>query len=645
MNIDFTLKHFVLISSLSVLVSGCDVNNFVGQSTNGNTTKSTIKKAGIAESQDLFSLDYDILHINKPISACNTNQFCINLGKVPYATFAAGIDGNNKWLIKNYLTSFEIKFNAAMPKDFHLANISSNFQWQNGHPEIMGEITQVDTSDCDTLANNGITQGSRCRVKFTYNGNTMDSTKGDTFHFIFKWGQDQNSSYDFAFTTTNQKDNNSLAILNLKDDTDFPVINIFPQETNSGNGIDYNIGYSYLALTNNGNQPIKGNGSDYPVQVTTGDSYSNTFNLYNLNGLGTSCGNNDILPNALCKFEFKLNPNDPGYNQITPWFGRVLFQYQDPSLVEYVSPLSVSIGNIQNKNYLIDNNSPNPSITVTRIDPQGSLLGYYIPLSNVKFFLRYNPNQYIGNSVNSDSGKIQYSVGDIADNQLTKIGELVNSIQLTPENVDCFNEDFDPAGDDVFADDNTDHTEHNCKVKLGFLQAIPNDKPLTYQLYASYDTPIGGRKIEQFIGNLTLAGHDYSMPGGQYQSLFHDIQYKNGVLTGVMNNASPLMSSLDYFDSCNPGSTVSSLSFYQHAMKWNSLEFLRCDQWASKFPKGSYQKSCINLKIDNSTLSASCITQNADRDNVLQNSTLDTSKCPANGDITIDSLGNLQCSQ
>ncbi len=639
-------KLIYTLCSLSILtlsVSSCIGNkNSTDSSTISNgglkASLTSVSGANFVKVHDQFQNTGDI----QP--QCFESSFCVSYSNEFGATYRIGRDDYPHWISQVEPVSLKVIFKNAVPSDFHLANI--NQDTANG--DIVGKVSGIDDSDCNDLVA-GKKQGHICKIKFMYQGIKM-STQVNTIHFTFGWDKGQKiMDYSINFNNSPAEASTVVPLADFASEQTPLFINLPLSETPSHDGLYYpDSDDKQIQIVNRSTVDLNphilpdDNNKFLTMSIQLGsffNSYLTNDQLIYGNINETSCGANSLLADSSssCYFPFMLN--DEGKLSSSYGMLSVTYYADDSTNITMGREFVISRGDLSLNDIqpimLMREGQNSGQLTVNRDNSTGPAgIAYSVPISDLTFYAKYDPKLDLANSVYDN--KLVYAFGDYG--QQNNIQKLIDNLNITPDDPNCFTSHADQK-----YETSLDLTARQCKINFANIGDV-SSKPFGFQLYASYTS--NGKKIDQLLGTITIAKQQYgAMPGGTYHSSFQNVQYKNGILTGLMDNALPFMSSLDYFDSCEPGSTVGVLNFYQHSMKWNSLEFLHCDQWASKFPKGSYQKSCINLKIDNSTLSASCITQNADRDNVLQNSTLDTSKCPANGDITIDSLGNLQCSQ
>lgn len=554
----------------------------------------------------------DLSTLNKAGSSTGdsycSDKVCIKLDSIPYASYSQGRDGKSYWVEPNYRGKFEVTFKKQVnANQFRLKSLYNILKADN---RVVGKITQIDTSQCDSLLK-GNNEGKTCAINFMYHGEEMRSQISNRLEFTFAADTQE---IVVPIDVKNEEMIRTIApILNLPP-SQSPVAfaAVKPEATLSNSGdeetdISFNneINDQFL-LTNLGNREIDASGNsrlpsiNMGLEEITGNAASEV-KLRNTDDLVTSCGENRVPSGGTCLYTFRVDQKSDD-KPVQSSFYNLAFSYKTASyVINYITPLIVSAGDFIPQNYDLEtkNGSTEFQAEMYHISKNG-FLRYDMALSDLKFQLKYNPAFGIGSAIDENAHKLIYAYGD---NVPFKAGQDISQYYNFNFDSDCFSS-MDPF------ELNLKSSKHQCKVGVS-LKGIETSVPLSLQLFATYDSATASRKVVQYIGNASFHKSEQvdGQPDGNYRKECSSINWdgNNQTLsaycksdTGGFRNTN-----LDY-KVCTLKSSVG----VEHGV-------LVCDNGYKKgnrLPAGNYltryengAPACNSLSWDGSYLYGSCI--------------------------------------
>lgn len=495
-------KIRLLLSSITILISGCVGNSNSQTSTTNNSNTATISSSitsstipAIEESGPVsLTSCYNIPNANVLRISTADNTITGTLTSCPSASFEIGYDGNKHWLQKEFYntdgSALHLTFNTNVPQDYHLSQIYNDLNSAN---YVVGKIEQIDTSDCDKVIAAGNTSGQSCKIEFVYSGQATTENHQNIIHLVFNSKQNSQYNLDFAIPVTNNAPSvQNFPILNASGDTE-DYSNYVNSISDTGYALLYNNAYAQQ-LENNGtgNITLANNDDQSTIQINTGKHFGNALNLaYGSPGGITSCADTAIGPQNICTFPF-FNLDSTK----SPEYTRFTYAYVQNTItgskLSYSHAVVSGYGDILPQNFQITNTeSP---ITLIKTNYGNDDIIYNIPLDNLKFTAELDPKLNIPAITNESSNILYYAIGDYANDSLQS---LLKQISFTYDN-NCF--------DGGFTNESSVNQSFACGVNIVLpagLSHSGNSKPFGFQFYASYDAPSGDH-IKELIGTVTV---------------------------------------------------------------------------------------------------------------------------------------------
>jgi|GEM_PF-5144704 len=592
-------------------------------------------------------------------SSAGSNSVKVSLS----ACLGSEYDSEGKhWInAENKVTgSFRVTFGLqGAPKGFRLQRIYT----ETNNAPLAGVVKQVDATACNNLVGSGLSANKSCLINFTIKG--VNYTEAENkLHFVF--GSDENLELlDFVAPVKNiqEKASFNIGIINDEGVNSSTGINylINPTvENENGTALVYSDTYTN-ELENVGKIPIRLTSKELeqnPDEPTIEAKLSPYFGgagigkLYFTNNYHTSCAQGEVgtdLGENICLLRFtKTHEASARVKTEIGGFNHYYFlspenqesSSQSGSRKVFYNQFAYGQGDLEPKDYKLNVIDDKIKFEVNKLNVQDDSadgfdapkIKYAIPLKNLKFSIENNPVAYIGYQ-DGDKGVINYAYG-------TQVDAFVNSLQVVPE-ASCFT---DAANED--ANISLDQSKVSCEVTIystmrdfGYMLSKLN-QPLSFLLYADYDSPTYHKQIKQLVGTVTVKAEPLPLPEGSYKSYY---RFRDFTFDGVTLNAySPdhrQVASLDYSHTCQANSTVSAL------VSDSGGALLKCDTLSSYFPQGDYSNSCANLTYKNGVLEAQCkYFSSLSKYDMFQRSKLNyNEKCQNGSTVSIDNYGALKC--
>lgn len=435
------------------------------------------------------------------------------------SSFTIGASGKSAWVVRDVLGYFVLKFNKDISKTYRVSDIYNDLgAWTT----TAGYITEIDTSDCDSLIASGRTKGQECKIKFAYSGETVNNTSQE-IHFELSDGSKQTTdNLDVVYTAKNV----STTLKNV------PVLNMATANSSSkddGSSDIITINYPFEASQNGFMFPSDKVDAFYLSNVGTGALNKRDDNLFNMRVLDstassagvyyaqqTSCqqyetlksGNTCTMPLSFMTDQISeelvqggpnrlvLNYNQSDSAKPITYAKRVIFS---PGLFQ---PYSASLtGSVDQRT---SSWFANLSIGVSNLG--SNALSYAVAVNNAKFSLEYDPKFYLTHkviNVSSDRYRLVYSYGTTGS--FSSQEKLLSSLQITPDSA-CFESH---EVDDITGDLNNDNSllSHHCNVKVAYDNAnsFTNlKKPIAAMLVVTYKNDLYQTPIKQVLGTVSF---------------------------------------------------------------------------------------------------------------------------------------------
>jgi hypothetical protein len=457
-------------------------------------------------------------------------SICVNLKRNLIAYFIQNGSSRETWVTREINTSsaspksghFEVTFNAPPSKDFHLSRIYNKFIGDNNH-EMVGHISQVDTSACDKFVQNGSYQeGSKsnvCTLNVVYHGDLYNDQKiQNEIHFVFSAGGKEildykKIAYNQVYTVQ------AVPALNFgyspSDSNDTSYLLNSADANDSDDGLTYRNTFTN-SLTNSGEAKMvpdkfplnHGILDDFAIATSTtlSNIKNNSLYFWGSSKSHTSCGDSEIAPNGSCTFSFldntPMTADSNDAQELAPHYTHFLYQYQreGASSGNETSMRSTifGYGDILMKDIHLAAPTESTTFTLNKINPgNNDGVSYLLELRNFNLSLSYNSSIHIGHQTMGNT--VEYSYGD---NEQNLISSGINNHVTLEYDKDCFQNMVDPN------QDLSDMLVTKCSVTARLdkyaLSKIENG-PITLQLYASYISPVLNKQIKQFVGNIILS--------------------------------------------------------------------------------------------------------------------------------------------
>jgi hypothetical protein len=503
---------------VAIILTACNSGTNVEQTNSATTLKqnsfvstalTSHGKFNLNIESDPYSLEYAPT-VAGPTSCSSNKDVCVTLEKTPLAVYSHGADGKDHWLVPNFLTKINVTTNSNIKQVYVSKAYSKLAQVGFDANKPVGAITQLNDSFCKNLnsANN------QCSILLTYTGILKDDHYSNTIHFDFSYIDKENkkSKLDLEFTVKNKDSKDAFGItdapdLELNDSDKQITTKILPDQFKTEEAeIKYPDQIESDVRAINYGSKLSGNGEDPTIKISfinpslVGDS--SKLPIDDLDGLSTECGGDDVDTGQLCRYKFRLIMP----TTTTSSFSNILMQYDIPTKdsgknirINYVKPFAVSLGSIIPHNTAVGTNENNFFVKKKNIGA-GNMLQYQIQLSNVKIYAKYSPAFSLFNRLDAASHELIYQIGDEypALPNITDWNAELSKITFN-SSTDCLNGDYDPDIDGIDL-----NTNRKCAIQFTDDSKTELDKLSGIQLYASYDTTMVDKHVEQYIGDLTF---------------------------------------------------------------------------------------------------------------------------------------------
>ena len=543
-----------------LLLTGCNMgastqSGSVDSSNKANVKSNTQSQNRSLPTADIFSESYNILPKDanyklKNVTTCtSSNSYCVTSTDRLGATYALGMDQKNHWILPHVGNRVTVKFNdPSAAANFRISDIHVDLK---GDADVVGKLSYVDFSNCESLINKGVSAGDSCDIDYLYQGELFNSTVAQQLHILFT-----NSNYetlDIPITIANMyfTNQNTDILQTLQDDIVFNAPILSPTDNLIELSTDIN---PVFMLQNIGTETLAGDGVNPTIKPFITSAFQSLFGVVSYNELNYSdIGVGDLPVNEVTKLPFQFLPPKDQDNDYISTHGVLIYQYKVNSAGHLVNANLVKQF-IYSSGFMsttddVKLNSAGGNFSLEKLNVnlaanenlEQNLISYNPKLSNFKLSLEYDPTISLFDSVVSDMSVL--SIGDYPSG-LSSEQVLAN-----------YSLDYDPS---CFESNSYNITESSaedaptlCKVNVKYngnpYYDIGYKKPVSGIIIATYKSPIGGGYgFKQVLGKI-----DFSLdetPDGSYMDSCQDIKMNNGILSGQCKNyaGSYIPTSLNY---------------------------------------------------------------------------------------------------